>query len=124
MRARHVMGVAIALATIGGCSSPGPAQVTMNAPVESAPALPACAEVFQPGKVVDEVLATAGCTSPRGITQFVGFFECQDGGILFQVDANTGAPGGYGFGGKQYRVVKGDPAADKSYKQAYKTCLG
>ncbi|GIE29973.1 hypothetical protein Ait01nite_030180 [Actinoplanes italicus] len=90
----------------------------------SAPALPACSEVFIPGKTVDEKKALAGCLSTRGQVVAVGFFECQDGGVLFQVDASTGAPGGYGFGGKPYRVVTGEAAADKGYKKAYNTCVG
>jgi hypothetical protein len=130
MRARHVVGALISAATVAGCSNTQATEPAANqsaiAQLESAAAaqaaLPGCAEVFVPGKPVDEQLARAGCKSKRGVVQFVGFFECADGGILFQVDATTGAPNGYGFGGKPYRVVKGESAADKGYKKAYEAC--
>jgi hypothetical protein len=116
----------VAALALTGCSGPDPAPgpATINTPLaESAPALPTCAEVFVPGKPVDEQLARAGCLSARGQVVAVGFFECQDGGILFQVDASTGAPNGYGLGGKPYRVVKGESAANRGYKKAYQACM-
>lgn len=128
MRARHVMS-AVALVALAGCSSsPAPADPAADTVkvLESAAAaqaaLPLCSDVFVPGKPVDEKLALAGCKSKRGVFQSVAFFECQDGGILFQIDASTGAPNGYGFGGKPYQAVEGDSAADKGYKKAYHAC--
>lgn len=127
MRARHVMGFAIALGTLAGCSSPDPATapgpVTVNQPVESAPVLPACAEVFVPGKPVEGALALAGCTNPAGTVQVIGGHDCQDGGKLWQVDASSGAPAGFGFEGKKYVAVKGEVAADRGYKRAYDACM-
>lgn len=129
MRARHVMGAVITATALAGCAnSPAPTDQAADTVkvLESAAAaqaaLPACKDVFVPGKAVDEQVARAGCKSPRDVVQFIGFFECQDGGILFQVDASSGAPNGYGFGGKPYRVVKGESAADKGYKRAYQAC--
>lgn len=129
MRARHVMGVAITLGALAGCSSPAaspapaPGQVTVNQPAETAPALPECAEVFVPGKPVDGALALAGCTNPAGTVQAIGGHDCQNGGKLWQVDANSGAPAGYGFEGKKYVAVKGETAADRGYKRAYDACM-
>lgn len=120
MRARHVMGIAL-LAAIGGCSSPEP-QVTVNAPVEKTAAPPACSEVFVPGQTVDKTKLTAGCLSPSGTTVMVGFFDCTDGTVLWQVDATSGAPAGYAREGKPYKTVKGDGAADAGYKKAYAAC--
>jgi hypothetical protein len=128
MRARHVVGALISAVTVAGCSntqSTEPAGQPVS-PLESAAAaasaLPTCSEVFVPGHAVDEKKALAGCLSKRGVVQGIGFFECNDGTVLFQVDASTGAPNGYGFGGKKYVTVKGESAADKGYKKAYQAC--
>jgi hypothetical protein len=51
----------------------------------------------------------------------VGNFVCQDGRRLFQVDANTGAPAGWGFGGSAYRETA-DAATDRAYAAAYRKC--
>jgi hypothetical protein len=132
MKARHVMGAVAVITALAGCSGTAPTDPAADQAadtvkvLESAAAaqaaLPACKDVFVPGKPVDEQLARAGCKSPRDVVQFIGFFECADGGILFQVDGTTGAPNGYGFGGKPYRVVKGETAADKGYAKASEAC--
>ncbi|MET8150183.1 hypothetical protein ACIBSW_24180 [Actinoplanes sp. NPDC049668] len=94
-----------------------------GAPAGKAAAATACAEVFQPGKVVDEGKAQAGCAGPGGQVRYVSAFECTDGRRLYQVDATTGASAGYGFGGKSY-VASADSAKDAKYGQAYRSCIG
>ncbi len=116
------MVVAAVLATAAGCTSK-PAEMQVNAPVQTQPPLPACAEVFKPGQPVDKAKASAGCTDPNGGVQFVGV-TCNDGTMMWQVDAKTGAPGGYAQEGKPYTEVNGDPAADPGYKTAYEACNG
>ncbi|MEV6297841.1 hypothetical protein AB0M02_00375 [Actinoplanes sp. NPDC051861] len=115
---------ALALSTTGcGTEDPAPV-VTEAAPAASQPPPPpACADVFIPGKVVDKAKASAGCMSPSGTIQAVGAHSCTDGTVLWQVDATTGAKAGYAREGKPYRVVKGDVAADRSYKKTYNACV-
>jgi hypothetical protein len=85
-------------------------------------ALPPCAEVFVPGKVIDKKQAMAGCKSPSGQIQYIGYFECQDGRMLFSADAHTGAPAGYGFSGEKYVKVSGEVAANRGYAKATAAC--
>jgi hypothetical protein len=87
-------------------------------------AMPACADVFVPGKVIDEKQAIGGCKSPRGEIQYIGYFECNDGRVLFSPDAKTGAPNGYGFGGEKYVKVAGETAANRGYAKATAACNG
>lgn len=122
MGARHVLLGAL-VSALAGCSASAPSGAAAVAPV-SQPALPACREVFVPGKVVDKAKAAGGCTSPSGTLVAVGAFDCSDGQVLWQVDASTGAPAGYAHEGKPYVTVKGDAAADPGYKRAYNACIG
>lgn len=85
-------------------------------------ALPDCSAVFIPGRTVDEATASAGCKDPTGQVRYVGAFTCQDGRKLYQVDADTGAPAGYGFSGGKYKAVRGDVAADRGYGKATAAC--
>jgi hypothetical protein len=102
-------------------ADPG-ATVDRGAPTApSTPAWPSCAEVFVPGRTIDEEAALAPCRGPDGRLKAVGNFVCQDGRHLFQVDANTGAPGGWGFGGSAYRETA-DAATDRDYAAAYREC--
>jgi hypothetical protein len=87
----------------------------------SAAAWPACAEVFVPGEVIDTEQALAPCRDPDGGLKAVGNFRCADGRRLFQVDANTGARAGWGFGGTAYRETA-DAASDRDYAAAYRAC--
>jgi hypothetical protein len=87
-------------------------------------AMPACADVFVPGKAIDEKKALGGCKSTRDQIQYIGNFECNDGRVLFQVDAATGAPNGYGFGGGKYVKVAGETAANRGYAKATAACNG
>jgi hypothetical protein len=121
MGARHVVMAAALVSALTGCSSP-PSQATPNAPIAQSPDLPACATVFQPGKVVDKAQATAGCTSPSGSVQVAGFSDCKDGTVLWQVDATTGAPAGFAREGQPYQTVEGEAAADPGYNKAYEAC--
>ncbi|MFV2102805.1 hypothetical protein [Micromonospora sp. LOL_024] len=89
----------------------------------SPPALPACADVFQPGETIDQEQAAAGCVDPDGGQQMVGAHRCDDGRHLWQVDASTGAKAGWGFGGGKYRASK-DAANDPAYSKAYEDCAG
>jgi hypothetical protein len=86
-------------------------------------ALPACKDVFVPGKVVDAKKALDGCKGPAGDLRVIGYFDCADGRKLFQVDANTGAAAGWGFGGAKYRTAK-EAASDPEYGKAYQSCNG
>jgi hypothetical protein len=126
MRVSHVIGL-IALAALAGCSSPAPAEVAAPeasvATVESQSALPACSEVFVPGKPVTGFDDQTGCTNKQGTVQIIGAVDCADGTKLWPVDATTGAPAGYGRAGMAYRVVTGEVAADKEYKKAYEECV-
>lgn len=85
-------------------------------------AMPDCSKLFAPGKVIDGARASAGCKSPTGEIQYLGYFTCKDGRLLFSVDAHTGAPVGWGFGGGKFRAVSGEIAADPGYGKASKAC--
>jgi hypothetical protein len=126
MRVSHVIG-AIALAALAGCSSPAPADdaapKASAVTVESQAALPACSEVFVPEKPVTGFDDQTGCTNKEGAVQFIAGIDCPDGTKLWPVDASTGAPAGFGRAGQAYRLVKGEVAADKEYKQAYEECV-
>ncbi len=78
-------------------------------------------EVFVPGEVIDTEQALAPCRDPDGGLKAVGNFRCADGRRLFQVDANTGARAGWGFGGTAYRETA-DAASDRDYAAAYRAC--
>lgn len=91
---------------------------------QSAPALPACADVFVVGQAIDQTKAAAGCLDPDGARQIPGAFRCGDGGHLWQVDASTGAVSGWGFAGKPYTAAVGEVASDPAYSKAYAACNG
>jgi hypothetical protein len=93
------------------------------ADIEAAADMPTCKELYQPGKVIDEKKALAGCMGPRNVISAGSFFNCADGSALFSVDADSGAPAGWGFGGKKFHAAK-EPAADPAYGKAYTACNG
>jgi hypothetical protein len=98
--------------------------VNLNAGASAGPSAgprPTCAEVFDPGRLIDEKVALAPCQDPDGKLKAVGNFVCVDGRYLFQVDASTGAPAGWGFGGRAYRETT-DAATDPDYAAAYRDC--
>ncbi|WIM97853.1 hypothetical protein ACTOB_001407 [Actinoplanes oblitus] len=97
---------------------------TVQSAVAAANAAPACAEVFVPGNVIDASKLKDGCKDASGGIQFVGASNCADGSVLYQVDASTGAPAGWGVGGKKYRAAKGEVAADPAYGKAVRDCNG
>jgi len=107
-------------APVGTIANPETVDAFASAAAAQA-ALPACKDVFLPGKVIDAKKAMNGCKGPAGNTIFVGSFDCTDGRKLFQVDANTGAPAGWGFGNGKYRATK-EAAADPAYSKAYGSC--
>ncbi|BEL09468.1 hypothetical protein Q0Z83_076590 [Actinoplanes sichuanensis] len=127
MKVRHVLG-AVALAALSGCSSPAPAETAAPAAPEAiavSPGAPrACSDVFVPDKPVVGFNAETGCTNKDGTLQFIGVIDCADGTKLWPVDAATGAPAGYAREDTAYKVVTGEVAADKGYKQAYEECVG
>jgi hypothetical protein len=84
-------------------------------------AWPSCDAVFVPGEEIDTDRALAPCRDPAGGLVAVGNFRCSDGRRLFQVDASTGAPAGWGFGGAAYRETA-DAASDPAYAAAYSEC--
>lgn len=109
-----------AVLLVAACSS------TPDAPTQAAPTFPtspSCSELFQPGKPIDAKKASTGCTDGSGGSQVVASFTCNDGTHLWQVDARTGAPAGYGQDGKAYKAVRGEIAADAGYKKAYASCV-
>lgn len=116
-------GVAVALMlAVAGCGSDETSQPTAGTPLTPAPAK--CSDVFQVGKKIDQNVANAGCTDPDGGIHGVGAHRCNDGRHLWQVDASTGAPLGWGFGGDVYHASKTkDIAADPAYKKAYDSCV-
>jgi len=90
----------------------------------TAAATPKCSEVFQPGKVIDEEKALAGCVDASGGMQFIGNSDCADGRHLFSIiGAETGARPGWGYGGGKYRE-SADAAGDPGYSKAYQSCTG
>ena len=116
---------AAALLAVAGCSSPDPApdsgaQAKPSA-ASSAPQGPDCRTVFVVGQVIDAAKGKAGCTDPNGGVQVPGSFTCSDGRELFQVDANTGAPAGWGFSGGKFTASK-EAATDPKYHAAYEKC--
>lgn len=79
-----------------------------------------CADVFRPGQVIDKDKAKA-CLNPDGGIEVVGSFRCADGRYLYQADARTGAPKGWGFSGDVYHAAP-DLATDPGYGAAYRAC--
>ncbi len=108
------------LAALAGCGTDSQTEPPAAA-APTAPALPACADVFAPGETIDQDQAAAGCLDPDGGTQFPGSLRCNDGRHLWSVDAATGAKVGWGFGGGKYRASK-EVASDPAYAKAYETC--
>lgn len=106
-----------------GGEEAGPAGGTMPA-VVSQPPRPKCADVFVPGKRIafPPAEAAKGCADPDGGINIVGSFRCGDGRHLFQVDAATGAPRGWGFDGEAYHATPGEVASDAGYAKAYDEC--
>jgi hypothetical protein len=91
----------------------------------AAPPRPKCAEVFVPGRKIvfppDE--AAKGCADPDGGLQIVGVRRCADGGHLFNVDAATGAPKGWGLDGQPYHASS-NLDTDAEFGKAYDACNG
>lgn len=106
----------------GGGQSPTGQQTVAARPTLSLP--PPCKDLFRPGQRIDYEKAKNGCTDPDGGIHFLGNFRCADGRHLWSVDANTGAPKGWGFDGDVFHTVTGDIAADPAYSRAYQTCNG
>ncbi len=122
------------LLVLAGCSD-DPAATSGNegaAPTGGVPAWasppvrPKCAEVFVPGKTIvfPPAEAAKGCADPDGGINVVGSFRCGDGRHLFQVDASSGAPRGWGFDGPGdvYHASAGEVASDPGYSAAYDKC--
>ena len=102
----------------------GPQAETFASAIAEAKAMTSCKEMYVPGKVIDEKKALAGCMGPRNVISAGSFFNCADGRALFSVDAQSGAPAGWGFGGEKFHAVKGEIAADSGYSKAYGDCNG
>jgi hypothetical protein len=83
----------------------------------------ACKDIFATGKIIDDAKAKSGCKSPNGQLQILGYIDCSNGKTLYSVDARTGAPVGWGYGGEKFHAVK-DIAADAGYGKAYQACNG
>ena len=120
----------IVIALAGGCSAKPAAVVddpqdvkAIKSAAAAQNALPVCKEVFVPGKVIDAKKAAAGCKDAHGQVHLLGVFTCADGRALYSVDADTGAPAGWGYGGGKFHAAK-DPAADPGYGKAYDACNG
>lgn len=120
----------LALTACGGSSPASPvstpqattAETSAAAPSPSGP--PQCADLFVEGQPIDFAAAKGGCTDPDGGLHSASFFRCNDGTHLWQLDAKTGAPNGWGFDDQPYVVVAGDTASDKDYAKAYAKCNG
>lgn len=102
----------------------GTLTVEVNVPSGLAqPSAPACAEVFVPGKTVDIKGADFACKDPDGTVNFLTSWRCNDGKHLWQVDASSGPPAGYGFEGEPYqKAASNDVANDPGYGRAYDRC--
>jgi hypothetical protein len=83
--------------------------------------LPQCSDMFQPGRSIHAPAVGPQCADPDGKWVVVGSFRCADGRHLWQVDASTGAPAGYGFDGRPYQR---GTSSDPGYSVAYATCHG
>lgn len=122
MRITRAVPAAMLLLALAACGTPD-ATTPAEASAPTTPALAKCADVFKPGQVIDQKKAAAGCLDPDGGAQSPGSFRCGDGRHLWQVDAATGAPAGWGFSGSKYRASK-DAARDPAYTKAYASCNG
>jgi hypothetical protein len=92
------------------------------APVRRAERQPvACAQVFRAAQVIAKGFDGA-CANAGGKLQLVPVFACKDGRKLFQIDASTGAPSGWGYAGAKYKAT--DPTGDPAYSTAVQKCLG
>lgn len=88
-------------------------------------ALPACADVFQPGKVVTWANPAAGCRDPQGNVNLGGTQTCADGRTFYASEKNAGIPDGYGFVGDVWHPLTKHPiGADPGFAKAYKACSG
>ncbi|NUT31526.1 MAG: hypothetical protein HOV79_00475 [Hamadaea sp.] len=85
-------------------------------------AMPKCADLFQPGKIIDDLKGRNGCKDPDGSIVWTGWGRCDDGRHLFTVDASSGAPEGWGFGGDVFHA--GKTPGDKGFSRDYKACNG
>lgn len=108
------------LAFTAGCGGTEATTPAAAAPT-TAPALPKCSDLFKPGQKINQAKASGGCLDPDGGAQMVGSHRCNDGRHLWQVDASTGAPAGWGFGDGKFTAVK-DAASDPGYSKAYNAC--
>lgn len=124
---RRLLPAVVLLFALAGCGDdpqPPAGPAVTGFPMASQPPRPKCADVFTPGKKIvfppDE--AAKGCADPDGGINIVGSFRCGDGRHLFQADASTGAPRGYGFDGDVYHATEGEVASDSGYKKAYAAC--
>lgn len=97
----------------------------INKPAASAspsPAWPRCSDVFQPGKKIR--VSGDTCTTASGGVYPMIPFDCADGGKLYQVDADSGAPAGWGRAGGTYVAARGDVNSDPKAAEAMQKCFG
>jgi len=111
------------LTACGGGAEVAPAgktaAVASDTPAETV--APLCSDLFAIGQPIDFAKAKNGCTDPDGTLNAPSYHRCNDGTHLWQIDAATGAPAGYGFDSEPYQAAK-DAANDPGYGKAYDTC--
>lgn len=88
-------------------------------------ALAKCADLYRDGQIIDDAKARAGCLDPDGTAHYGGWRRCNDGRHLINVDPDSGAPRGYGFGGDVFHATtKSDLSDDPGFGKAYAACNG
>lgn len=118
-----LIGVLMALSGARQAEQLGGAVDQVHAAQSAQASLPACAEVFQPGKVIVWADPAAGCRDPDGNVQLGGYQDCADGRVLFSAEGTVGIPDGYGFVGQKYHPLTRHPiGADPGFAKAHQAC--
>lgn len=119
----RVLAVAVLVLPLAACTPAGPPRKT-GPTLPATPAVPKCSSLFHAGKILPKPPEPGGvtCVNQAGATFAVAGRWCRDGTFLWQVDARTGAPEGWGVSGGMYHL--GKAADDPGYAKAYNNCVG
>lgn len=83
---------------------------------------PKCSEVFADGRTIPKATGADSCLNGDGQPTVVFSMDCTDGRKLYQVEADSGARPGWGFGGGKYKAAK--PSSDPKFNDAMTNCYG
>jgi hypothetical protein len=81
---------------------------------------PKCSDVFAEGKTIPKGDGTDTCLDGKGNQTVVFSMDCTDGRKLYQVESDSDAQPGWGFGGGKYKAAK--PSNDPKFNDAMTNC--